>query len=147
MFSLYPVVLALLAVGVMWLLDRYLPLVELLSGQATYLGYAVFALGLVLGVWAAATFVGLNTNLHPFGQPDKLVTLGLFRFSRNPMYLAMAVSLLGVGLKLGSLTALLVVPLFVWLAQRWYIQPEEQRMEAAFGVEYRAYKKRVRRWL
>lgn len=76
-----------------------------------------------------------------------LVTGGFFRYTRNPMYLGMVLLILGAAMLYGTAGALLPAPFFAWIIQRNFIRAEERFMEAAFGEEYLAYKKSVRRWL
>lgn len=111
------------------------------------LGYAVALFGLSLPVWAARIFRQRETNIIPYRDPDKIVTEGPFRFSRNPMYLGMLLVLAGVAIKLGSLESLGFVALFFCVANWWYIPFEEERMRAMFGEQFDTYKSNVRRWL
>jgi protein-S-isoprenylcysteine O-methyltransferase Ste14 len=85
--------------------------------------------------------------VNTFSNPDQLVTDGLYRFSRNPMYLGFALVLIGVWLLLGRLTPLMGVLLFVLVADRWYIAYEECRLVETFGQAFTAYKAHTRRWL
>ena len=89
----------------------------------------------------------VKTNLHTFNQPDRLVVTGLFKYSRNPMYLGFAISTFGVALYLGSLSPFLMVVLFIVVADRWYIAFEEKVMINIFGDDYENYKKSVHRWI
>ena len=76
-----------------------------------------------------------------------LVTNGLYKISRNPMYLGMLVILIGFAIYLGNLTAFLVLPAFYLVITEMQIKPEERMLEEKFGEEYLAYKRKVRRWL
>jgi protein-S-isoprenylcysteine O-methyltransferase Ste14 len=76
-----------------------------------------------------------------------LVTSGVYRFSRNPMYVGLLFVLAGWGSYLANSLALLVLPLFVASMTRWQILPEERIMATKFGAEFEAYKRSVRRWL
>ena len=76
-----------------------------------------------------------------------LVTNGLYKISRNPMYLGMLIILLGFGIYLGSLTPFLVLPAFYFVITEMQIKPEEKMLEKKFGEEYLDYKTKVRRWL
>jgi len=76
-----------------------------------------------------------------------LVQDGPYRFSRHPMYLGMAVLLIGVWLLLGTLTPAVVVPAFVCIMELRFIRAEEASMEQTFGADYRDYRKKVRRWI
>lgn len=128
-------------------LDRYLPL---WAPEVAWLGLAgrgIALLGLAMVLWPMAQFLAAGTGLVPFTEARALVTGGLYRLTRNPMYLGMALVLLGAGLVAGSLGALLPLPLFMVIIQKRFIEGEERFLEAAFGNDYRAYKRRVRRWL
>jgi protein-S-isoprenylcysteine O-methyltransferase Ste14 len=98
-------------------------------------------------VWSWVLFRLAQTTINPFGRASCLVTMGPYRFSRNPMYLGLVAILVGVVLLLGSVSPVLVVPAFAWLMQKRVIEPEERQLEEAFGEEYRTYRQRVRRWL
>ena len=75
------------------------------------------------------------------------MTEGPFRYSRNPMYLGFVLVLAGIGILLGSLTPLFVIPAFAALMDRQFIQMEEQMLRAAFGAKWQDYASRTRRWL
>jgi protein-S-isoprenylcysteine O-methyltransferase Ste14 len=106
---------------------------------------------IVAGIWinlkADAQFHRLNTTVKPFEKPTALVQDGVFRFSRNPMYLGFAGILLGVALLLGSLAPFLVVPIFIALIDVKFIQLEERVLSQTFGQEWTDYAQKVRRWL
>ena len=76
-----------------------------------------------------------------------VMLVGLSSFSRNPMYLSLAIFLVAFAIYLENATALLVIPLFIWSINYLQIQPEEQMLEQKFGEEYLVYKKSVRRWV
>jgi protein-S-isoprenylcysteine O-methyltransferase Ste14 len=76
-----------------------------------------------------------------------LVVGGFYRYTRNPMYLGMVTALLGVAILLGTLSAFLPIPIFVWIIQKQFIEGEERFLEEIFGGQYLAYKGKVRRWL
>jgi protein-S-isoprenylcysteine O-methyltransferase Ste14 len=104
-------------------------------------------LGLTVAAAAAFRFARHGTSVHPFHQPTALVTDGPYRITRNPMYLGMVIALLGIAVWLGSLTPLLVIPVFARLIQRLFITNEERRLSDVFGAAYHEYRNRVRRWL
>lgn len=79
--------------------------------------------------------------------PTKLIVDGPFRFTRNPLYLSMALFTLGIALWLGSLASLLLVGIEVIVMNVWGIPFEENVLEEEFGEEYLTYKRQVRRWL
>ena len=80
-------------------------------------------------------------------ESTTLVTEGPYHYSRNPMYAGLALTLAGLALVLGSLSPLIVPPIFVWWITTRFIQKEEAMLEQRFGAQYLDYKQRVRRWL
>ena len=129
-----------------FLADRWIPLWTLPSWR-TLLAGPVTLLGVTIILWPAVDFMRARTGMVPFSEATQLVTGGLYRFTRNPMYLGMLLILLGGALTLGTLGALLPVPLFPLVIQYRYIIPEEAFLLEIFGDDYRAYCQRVRRWL
>ncbi len=110
-------------------------------------GVPIAAAGLALTVGGAGLFDRVDTNIKTFDDPDRLVTQGPFRFSRNPMYLGFTLALAGTALVVGTLTAWLGAVVFFGAANAWYIPFEERRMAATFGSAYAEYRRRVPRWL
>ena len=103
--------------------------------------------GLYITLSAASQFRHVHTNLKPFKDPDVLVTDGMFRMSRNPMYLGFALFLAGIAVGTGALIPLLLAVLFVFIADRWYIAQEEVAMRRVFGSAYEDYCRTTRRCL
>jgi protein-S-isoprenylcysteine O-methyltransferase Ste14 len=135
------------SVAAMFVLDVFAPLLRLLRPPVAWVGAPIALLGAVMTVTAANQFRQAGTGLRPGTQATMGVQSGWFHYTRNPMYMGMSLLLLGIALCLGALGPLLVVPVFVVLVQRRFIAKEERWMEEAFGEEYRAYRRRVRRWL
>lgn len=108
---------------------------------------ALLASSLGLGGWGLLTFRRAGTTPEPNGAATALLTSGPFQFSRNPLYLGLSTLLAGFGLLLDSAWVLLLVPVLVVLLDRLVIAREEARLRAQFGDAYRAYIRRVRRWL
>jgi len=131
----------------MLVLDWALPLFRVLHPPIAYLGAAPAVLGVLIVLISAGLFRFRKTTINPFGEPAVVVQDGFYRFSRNPMYLGMLLVLTGVGLWLGNVLALLLAPAFAAIMTRGYIAREEQVLETRFGVVYRAYRARVRRWV
>ncbi len=110
-------------------------------------GDTLFWAGLaILGV-SALSFLRARSTIVPHQVPSRLITTGLYRFSRNPIYLADLLILGGLALSWGALSGLVLVPLLAWVLTRRFILPEEARLRAAFGREAEAYFARTRRWL
>lgn len=104
--------------------------------------------GLWIDAVSVAAFFRAKTTVNPLApaRAEKLVVEGLYRFSRNPMYLGMALILAGVFLWFGEGVNAALLGLFVVAITELQIKPEEKALEEKFGDDYRAYRKRVRRW-
>lgn len=146
MQKLLPPILLFFTCIVMVLGHFFLPIWSVVSVPWNYLGFAFIIIGLIISFAGARKFKIVETNILTFDKPDKLVTSGLFAWSRNPMYLGFVFCALGVAISLGALSSLIIAFLFCITLDRWYVQFEEAKMEDTFGKDYLAYKKRVRRW-
>lgn len=144
---LVPPVYFLLALGISLALDRWLPVTRVVPQPWHWLGLALLAPALALVVPGARALARRGTTLHPFGEPTALVTDGPYRYSRNPLYLGLALLLLGAAIFLGSVTPFLVVPGFMAAIGVSFIRREEAALSATFGERYTEYRRRVRRWL
>lgn len=110
-------------------------------------GPALVGAGFALMALAAFAMWRHRTTIVPHRAPDALVSDGVFSFSRNPIYLGDALVLAGVILRLDAVLALPLIPLFVWVLRRRFIDPEEERLRVAFGDAFDAYARHTRRWL
>ncbi|MFS8535652.1 MAG: isoprenylcysteine carboxylmethyltransferase family protein [Limnochordales bacterium] len=109
----------------------------------------LLALGILCGALGLRELHAAGTTPDPRypEQAAALVTGGIYRYTRNPMYLGMAVILAAWAVWLDNLAALLGVPAFVAYISRFQILPEERALAARFGAAYEAYRRSVRRWL
>jgi protein-S-isoprenylcysteine O-methyltransferase Ste14 len=126
--------------------DRLAPIARIIPQPFNWLGLAVVVAGVGLIIWCIALFNRAKTGLVPFSESTTLLASGPYRVSRNPIYLGMALTLLGSAIAFGSLTPFLVVPAFVWLITTLFVIHEEVHMESAFGESYLGFKNSVRRW-
>ena len=124
-----------------------LPHPMLISFPFNFLGIILLAMGMAMVVSMARLFQAKETEIHTFKTPRKIVTEGLFQYSRNPIYLGFTMALVGVWVLLGNLPSLVGVLVFFVIAHFWYIPFEEKNMEQEFGSAYLTYKSRVRRWV
>lgn len=147
MQRLIPPFLLLLWVLAMIVLAWLCPIDLLIPSPWNWLGALLLLGGLALSASLARRFAQLQTEIHTFREPGSLVTDGAFARSRNPIYVGFSTALAGVGVLLGSICALAVVPLYVLIVDRWYIRHEESALQDKFGASYDAYRARVRRWL
>ena len=137
----------LIAMGLMWLLQRYFPVYQYISPPLAYLGIVPVFIGIVVSAVSAGGFVKAGTALEPFEEATTLVTGGLYRHTRNPMYLGMFLMLLGVAVLIGSVSAFVPLLIFVLIIRYNFVSGEERFLEATFGQQYLDYKSEVRRWI
>ena len=110
-------------------------------------GALLFAAGAVMMLAAAGLFRRLGTNIPPSRPTTLIATPGPYRWTRNPMYLGMALVYAGIAVGFDGAIALALLPLVLIVIQRQVIAREERYLEAKFGDDYRRYKAEVRRWL
>jgi protein-S-isoprenylcysteine O-methyltransferase Ste14 len=113
-----------------------------------YLAGAVLAAGgFVMIVMGTRRFQAAGTNIPPSLPTTALVVDGIYRRTRNPLYLGTTLVYLGLGVAAGSIWAIVLVVPLLWIINTGVIAREERYLERKFGDAYRAYKARVRRWL
>ena len=141
------------------------PIVALICGLGIYLSRSLFptfnhasigiisaiflSLGIMTLIVAVLFFIKQKTTLSPL-QPEKassLVVSGVFKHSRNPMYLGLSLILLSVAVQFNFVGGILIVFMFIAFITKFQIIPEEVAMEKLFGEEFIRYKKRTRRWI
>ena len=125
----------------------FFPLFQWSDPALTYAGLGFIAAAGALGGWAAWTFQRHGTPIHPFESTRCLVTAGPYRYSRNPMYLSLLITLLGLWLLLGSVTPAVMVIAFETIISTRFIEPEERALESRYGDAFRRYRSSVRRWI
>ena len=113
-----------------------------------YLAGAVLAAGgFVMILMGSRRFLAAGTNIPPSLPTTALVTDGIYRRTRNPLYLGTTLIYLGLGIAAGSIWAIVLVVPLLWIINSGVIVREESYLERKFGDAYRAYKARVRRWV
>ncbi len=143
-----PPLLMLIVVALMWLANRLMGMG--MAGGLWLIIAIVFALlGIGVAVAGRNAFVRAGTTLNPINlnSASQLVTAGIYHRTRNPMYLGMALLLIGVAIMFANAWLLLGPIAFGLFIQRFQIMPEEQVMQEKFGAAYQAYQQRVRRWV
>ncbi|MEJ1223590.1 methyltransferase family protein [Sediminicola sp. 1XM1-17] len=134
--------------GLMYLLDLFLPVGEFdFFGRFWLLGFLV-GLAVLIGCISLYQFFKARTTIDPLkpSGSSHLVTNGIYKFSRNPMYLALLMLLLALGLWLGNVFNTLLAAAFVSYMNKYQIIPEEEALVKLFGKEYEHYCVQVRRW-
>ena len=145
-----PPLVALSVMALMWLLARSpLSMPFELSALLTLAVVTVLVtVSLLLMLSGVVSFKRASTTVNP-AYPEKasqLVSSGVYRYTRNPMYLGMLILLVGWGVYLGSGSCFLLLPVFAGYISRFQIQPEERALSARFGDKYKAYQGEVNRW-
>jgi protein-S-isoprenylcysteine O-methyltransferase Ste14 len=129
-----------------WFASRALDLPLIL--QSTIGGWAVFALGFAVSASGRLAFARADTEVVPVSKKNSaLVTSGPFGVTRNPMYLGILTGLIGLAVVLGTIAGFVAAAAFFLFVNFISIPYEEEKMERQFGDGFRAYKKRVRRWI
>ena len=142
-----PPVYLFLSIVIMIILHFVFPLMRIIVFPLNLIGTLPFGLGIVINLTADTTFKKYNTTVKPFEKPTTLVTSGVFRFSRHPMYLGFVLVLAGIAILMGSLTPFLVIIAFAILIDTIFIRAEEEMLEQTFGDAWLKYKGKVRRWI
>ena len=109
----------------------------------------LFAAGVAIAVAGVREFRRASTTVNPLtpAAASAMVRSGIYRHSRNPMYLGMLLVLAGWAVWLASLAAVAVLPVFVLYLNRLQIEPEERALASRFGADFEEYRRSVRRWL
>lgn len=143
-----PLPLTFVFAGLMWAVDTLMPLHTSFAGQSIIASFFL-ALGLIFIVPAALSFFKEKTTVDPRTpeKSNKLVVTGLYKISRNPMYVGMFFCLLALSVAQGSILSVLISISFVLYLTRFQIKPEERFLTDKFGDQYLQYCAQVRRWL
>lgn len=145
-----PPVVGLLMAGAMWLVSVSTSAAMLLDlPWRVEAAIALATIGLAFDLAGLIAFQRGKTTINPM-KPQATSTIiqsGVYRVSRNPMYIGMLFILSGWAVYLGHMMPFIFLPMFVLYLQRFQIVPEERALHAQFDPDYASYKKSVRRWL
>lgn len=152
MHALIPPPIVFLSCGLlMWLIHRYGPRLPFEIPFTVMIFWIILAAGLFVMMAGVNRIFKHRTVIHPnrksLPEATHLVTDGIFRYTRNPIYLGMAIMLVAWTIRLGNVWAVGGVVIFVGFIHVFQIKPEEEALEEVFGQAYRTYKTRVRRWI
>ena len=144
-----PLLLTLLFGLAMWVISESSVLIEIPVVVSLCLSFALFTLGATVLISAVVSFRFAKTTVNPLlpSESTVLVKSGVYKFSRNPMYLGFLLFLFAFGILLGDVKPLFIVPLFFSYMTIFQIIPEERALQGLFGNEYKQYQREVRRWL
>jgi len=144
-----PVVQVIVAANLMWVLALALPSLSFRFPVQTPVAVVLSAVGITIAVLGVIRFRLAGTTVDPRvpDQSASLVAGGVYRLSRNPMYLGFFLVLSAWALGLGNVASFLILPLFVVCMNRLQIAPEERQLHKLFGEAYCEYTSNVRRWI
>lgn len=144
-----PLVVTGLSAALMWAIAWALPGLAVEIPARPWIAAALALLGCGVALWAVVSFRRAKTTVNPLNPEaaSRLLVHGIYRRSRNPMYVGMLLALGGWGVYHANVAAALVLPGFVGYLNRFQIQPEEEMLTRKFGAAYEGYLSRVSHWL
>ena len=145
--NIHPPIVALFHIAIAFVLGYLIPLPFTTPALLRYAGLVLAFIGFLLGFAALREFGKANTTLDPHGSVSQIVTSGIYRLTRNPIYLGFLLMVIGLPLNSGYYWGLLLAPFFIMTMNRLVIEKEEAYLEKKFGEAYTGFKSRVRRWL
>jgi len=143
-----PALVTVITALLMYLVARFLPFGDFNFTGRFYVLWVLFGLGILLGILSLIQFFTSKTSIDP-RDPQKaseLVVSGIYKISRNPMYLSLLLILFAWGLYLPNAFNFILLVFFVAYMNKFQILPEEQALTVKFGKAYEQYAKNVRRW-
>ena len=144
----WPPIIYFVALALTFLLDRLIPLwPRAFDPELQHLDDLLILAGLAIAFSGFFHFQSIGTPFDPTGQAKVLASSGIYRFTRNPMYLGALIFFSGFALAMNSGWLLIAVPAIAYAMTKLAIVPEEAYLTRRFGDDYRAYCAKVRRWL
>jgi protein-S-isoprenylcysteine O-methyltransferase Ste14 len=144
-----PVALGVIAAALMWFASSAAPAFEFIFPANSMFSVGLALIGALMCLAGVVSFRRAKTTVNPM-KPDStssLVVSGIYRYTRNPMYLGFLLILLGWAAFLSNVLALVLLPAFILYMNRFQISPEERVLASLFAHDYAEYRARVRRWL
>jgi len=144
-----PPLIPLFFIVVSWLVHKYIyPIqIPLPLNIQIIIAYVLMSCATILFAFSLYFFLKTRQNPEPHTPTNALYTGGIFRITRNPIYLGFLAAQIVVAIKMNSLYVILSLPFVFWLLIKWVIEPEEDYLQQLFGQQYLEYKNKVRRWL
>lgn len=142
-----PPAIVLLGIALQCLVNKYAPVYDYGSYVSTASGIVIIIVAVLLASVSVAIFRKSKTTVVPHGKPSKLVAVGPYKFTRNPMYLSLLLVLMGSSFIFGTVSVLAIPLIFMLIIDSQVIPMEEKTLRHKFGKQYDSYAKKVRRWL
>ena len=131
----------------MLLVHFVFPLLDFIRYPFTLLGVIPVVIGIITNLITDSSFKKHNTTVKPLLDTNALITNGIFRISRNPMYLGFGLILLGIAIMLGTIFPFIIAAGYMIFLDIVFIQFEEKKLESKFGTGWLNYRSQVRRWI
>ena len=144
-----PAVQLFISTLLMWIISIYADNFRFVFKFNNELALFCLFIGGTIIVFGIAAFRKAETTVTPL-HPDKarsLVNMGIYQYTRNPMYFGLLLILFSIGFYLQNLASMFVLPIYVWFISKYQIIPEEEALHKLFGQDYINYQDRVRRWI
>ena len=145
--NIHPPFVALFYIIIAILLGRFVKMPFAVTSIFQNIGFALTFVGLLFGIGAFIEFRKARTTLDPHGSVKAVVSNGVYRITRNPIYLGFLLMVIGLPLNLGTYWGIVIAPFFITTVNRLVIEKEEAYLEKKFKEQYTSYKSRVKRWL
>lgn len=144
-----PVIQVVFFAIIIALLDKVYPIAMIPLDYSTWIALFFIVISASIILWSALDFRKANTTVDPRypGNTSALVITGIYQYTRNPMYLAMLFSLIGIVIYFGALSGIVILPFFIWSMNVLQIQWEEKALLKKFDQPYQNYLSNVRRWI
>ena len=142
-----PPILTLIFIFIAYVAKWTIPISFVVPSILRNIGFGLIVVGFLLGIAAFLEFRKARTTVDPHGSVSNIVTSGIYRFTRNPIYMGFLLMLIGIPLNSGTYWGIILVPVFIYFMNSLVIEREEAYLEKKFGDVYTSYKSRVRRWL
>ena len=144
-----PLAIGALIAALMWLVSWAVPALNFVLPGRKLLALTLGIAGAMIIGSGIASFRRAKTTINPMkpASSSSLVRSGIYKLSRNPMYLGFLLVLFGWAVFLSNALAFIFLPVFIFYMNRFQIEPEENALAGKFGQEFADYKSRVRRWL
>jgi protein-S-isoprenylcysteine O-methyltransferase Ste14 len=145
--NIHPPFVALFYIIVAILFGRFVKFPFGVPDVLQNIGFGLTVIGFLFGVGAFIEFRKARTTLDPHGSVKAVVSNGVYRITRNPIYLGFLLMVIGLPLNSGNYWGVIFSPIFIVTMNRMVIEKEEAYLENKFKEQYAGYKSRVRRWL
>jgi protein-S-isoprenylcysteine O-methyltransferase Ste14 len=145
--SIMPTVYLFISIVIIGALYFFLPVRNIIPFPFNLIGLVPLLFGVIINLLADKAFRYNKTTVKPFQPSAALITTGVFRMSRNPMYLGFVCILVGIAILTRCLSAFVVPIVFTVLIDRVFICTEEKMLQEQFGKEWQDYKTKTRRWI